>query len=294
MKKITEKSVSFPFKCAISLNQPRKSQKFGKNFEKSNFERAPEKSGMKSISNEKVKPDKPTELKNDCSVKRKHDEGEERTVFVSNLSYSIREEEISAIFRRVGTVSSVRLVGDVGGRHRGYGYVEFDRMESVQEALNLDRTPVGVEGRPMYVSPNGVARPFQVMFPSYSQYSTDLDKCKLFLRNIPHTMNGPALEELLSGIVCGVRQVRLVTRKNGVSKRVAYVDFEDEVCFLYYNRNMQEKDSPCWMDGLWKTVSLPPPFPILLPSGQKRMSQWLALKSFQRHRKRGWTLFLES
>ncbi|VDP89122.1 unnamed protein product [Echinostoma caproni] len=67
---------------------------------------------------------------------------EKRTVFVSNLDYSVNEEQLRAIFESCGKLSSVRLVRDYAGRSKGYAYVEFEEEQSVPVALEKDRQPV--------------------------------------------------------------------------------------------------------------------------------------------------------
>ena len=48
-----------------------------------------------------------------------------RTVFVSNLDFNLKEEDIRAILSSSGTITEIRLVLDFKKRSKGYCYVEF-------------------------------------------------------------------------------------------------------------------------------------------------------------------------
>lgn len=55
-----------------------------------------------------------------------HDSSKDnRTVFVSNLDYSVDEATLREVFSSVGTLTDLRLVKDFKGRSKGYCYVEF-------------------------------------------------------------------------------------------------------------------------------------------------------------------------
>lgn len=50
-----------------------------------------------------------------------------KTLFVGNLPFVARPDELSALFEKFGTVASTRIVfNSQTGRSRGFGYVEMD------------------------------------------------------------------------------------------------------------------------------------------------------------------------
>merc|ERR1711957_64115 len=60
------------------------------------------------------------------------------TIFVANLSWSVAEEDLWTLFGDCGTVSSIRMGMDRDtGRSKGYAHVEFEKTESVDEAVKL-------------------------------------------------------------------------------------------------------------------------------------------------------------
>lgn len=75
------------------------------------------------------------------------------SVFISNLAYTLEDPEpkLKALFESCGPIRQVRLVTSNRGNFKGYGYVQFESVVSVAEALKMDRKEL--EGRPMFVSP---------------------------------------------------------------------------------------------------------------------------------------------
>lgn len=50
---------------------------------------------------------------------------DDRTVFVSNLDFTVSEEEVKKVLSVVGQIEEFRLVRDFKGRSKGYGYCVF-------------------------------------------------------------------------------------------------------------------------------------------------------------------------
>ncbi|EZA54025.1 hypothetical protein DMN91_000267 [Ooceraea biroi] len=144
------------------------------------------------------------------------------TVFVSNLDYTVTEDEVRDALKPAGSVTSFRMVKDYKGRGKGYCYVQLSSAEAVGEALKLDRTPIN--GRPMFVSrcnPNKDTR------SSGFKYSSRLEKNKLFVKGLPLTITKEELEEIFK-VHGNLKEVRMVTYRNGHSKGLAYVEYHEE------------------------------------------------------------------
>lgn len=57
-------------------------------------------------------------------------------LYVGNLPYSTRDEELRAMFAEFGTVASAKVIMDnQTGRSRGFGFVEFDDAAQAQAAI---------------------------------------------------------------------------------------------------------------------------------------------------------------
>jgi len=70
-------------------------------------------------------------------------------LFVRNLSFKSTEEELKYRFANHGTVDSVRIVrrSDTG-QSKGFGYVEFARIEDAVQAVTAARKePISLDGR---------------------------------------------------------------------------------------------------------------------------------------------------
>ncbi|KAG0416079.1 hypothetical protein HPB47_006755, partial [Ixodes persulcatus] len=190
-----------------------------------------------------------------------------RTVFLSNLAYDVQDDQLTEIFKEVGTIEELRLVRDYKGRSKGFGYLVFADQRDVDAALAKDRTPVA--GRPVFVSRCNERTQFKAkrkrearrrlhsmpaeQFPRATlrlqrvfvenpfgitcalcdrlwyagDFQTGLEKNKLFVRGIPFSMDEKGLEEIF-GKYGDLKQIRIVTYRNGHSKGIAYVEFTNE------------------------------------------------------------------
>jgi cold-inducible RNA-binding protein len=58
------------------------------------------------------------------------------TLYVGNISYSMKAEELSSAFSQFGEVVSAKIISDKrSGRSKGYGFVEMDSDNSADKAL---------------------------------------------------------------------------------------------------------------------------------------------------------------
>merc|ERR1719341_218097 len=77
-----------------------------------------------------------------AAAARSHDN--KRAVFLGNLDFKVQEDEVRALFAKCGEVESVRLVRDAStGIGKGFGYVNFAAVESVELALRMANQEVG-------------------------------------------------------------------------------------------------------------------------------------------------------
>jgi len=59
-------------------------------------------------------------------------------LYVGNLSFQTREEDLMALFQQAGTVESVRIITDqYSGRSRGFGFVEMATREEAAKAIEM-------------------------------------------------------------------------------------------------------------------------------------------------------------
>lgn len=70
----------------------------------------------------------------DPALNRNATENAYHTLFVGRLSYEMNEKKIRREFEQFGPVLDVKVVRDRAGKHRGYGFVEFEREEDMTSA----------------------------------------------------------------------------------------------------------------------------------------------------------------
>ncbi|MDA2930180.1 RNA-binding protein [Acidobacteria bacterium AH-259-O06] len=67
-----------------------------------------------------------------------------KKLYVGGLPCSVAEGELEEVFSVYGTVESARLITDrMGGRWRGFGFVEMSTQSEAQEAATLLATGAG-------------------------------------------------------------------------------------------------------------------------------------------------------
>ena len=59
------------------------------------------------------------------------------TLYVGNIPYVVKEEELKEIFQEFGTVTSLKIVSDkYSGRSKGFGFIEMENDEQEDLAVN--------------------------------------------------------------------------------------------------------------------------------------------------------------
>lgn len=145
-----------------------------------------------------------------------------RTVFLSNLDFSVTDDQIKDIMRSSGVIMDVRLVKKPNGQSKGFAFVEYEKYAEALEALKRDNELI--DQRPMYISVCDPEKKTKVF-----KYDTGLEKNKLFVRGLDPEVTRKDLTEVFEKFG-KLLDVRLSTYRNGHSKGIAFVDFEDEVC----------------------------------------------------------------
>ena len=59
-------------------------------------------------------------------------------LYVGNLSFETKEEDLTALFQQAGTVESARIITDrYSGKSRGFGFVEMGNTQEAAKAIEL-------------------------------------------------------------------------------------------------------------------------------------------------------------
>ncbi len=59
-------------------------------------------------------------------------------LYVGNLPYKVREEDLQTLFQEAGAVQAVNIIRDkISGQSRGFGFVEMASAEEAQKAVEM-------------------------------------------------------------------------------------------------------------------------------------------------------------
>lgn len=160
------------------------------------------------------------ELKKEDKDKRIDIDNEKqlRSVFISNLDYIVTDDELKTF---LGPVEELRLVKDRKGHSKGYAYCVFSTQEEALKTMARDRELL--KGRPVFISECKVDR---MQRETQFKYCTTQEKHKLFVKGLPLSMSQEEVEALFR-VHGDIKEVRLVTYRNGRPKGLAYVEFKD-------------------------------------------------------------------
>jgi len=72
-------------------------------------------------------------------------------IYVGNLAYRVREEDLKSVFEQFGSVSSARVITDRdSGRSKGYAFVDMPDDGEAQQAIR-ELNEKDLEGRRLIV-----------------------------------------------------------------------------------------------------------------------------------------------
>ena len=75
-----------------------------------------------------------------------------KKIYVGNLNYETKEDDLQTIFAEYGNIVSVKIITDAySGRSKGFGFIEMESEDEAQKAISeLNGTEIG--GRTLKVS----------------------------------------------------------------------------------------------------------------------------------------------
>jgi RNA recognition motif-containing protein len=70
-------------------------------------------------------------------------------IYIGNLSYRLKENDLSRVLSEYGTVNSVKIITDrETGRSKGFGFAEMENDEDAEKAIK-ELNGAELEGRAM-------------------------------------------------------------------------------------------------------------------------------------------------
>lgn len=72
-------------------------------------------------------------------------------IYIGNLNYRVREEDLKQVFEEYGTVNSVKIIKDrETGKSKGFGFVEITNEADARKAIE-ELNEAEFEGRQMVI-----------------------------------------------------------------------------------------------------------------------------------------------
>jgi len=73
-----------------------------------------------------------------------------RKLFIANISNTVSKDTLNDFFAQYGKINSCRIVTDLEGRSKGFGFIEFETQEEAAKALKA--SGVELDGRTLVVN----------------------------------------------------------------------------------------------------------------------------------------------
>lgn len=148
-------------------------------------------------------------------------------IFIKNLSKAIDNKALYDTFSSFGDILSCKVVTDVNGESRGFGFVHFATAEAAQQAIEqVNGKLMGYEedGRPVYVGP------FKTRSERLDEYRRMGQNFKnVYVKNLPPTVLDNELTKLFEKFG-KITSVKVMTKRDGdveKSRGFGFVAFEE-------------------------------------------------------------------
>ncbi|KAI9701988.1 MAG: hypothetical protein M1836_001332 [Candelina mexicana] len=142
-----------------------------------------------------------------------------KTLFVGNLFFDVTEDDLREEAERVGVVKNIKIIYDGRGLSRGYGYVEYDSLDTATNAMQQMNQQV-FKGRRMTVQ-------YVKKRERPATRTRNPPSKTLFIGNMSFEMSDKDLNDLFREIR-NVLDVRVaIDRRSGQPRGFAHADFVD-------------------------------------------------------------------
>ncbi|CAL8584368.1 hypothetical protein XPA_009970 [Xanthoria parietina] len=156
---------------------------------------------------------------------KQYDATPSSSVYIGNLFFDVREEDLRKKFEGCGTIESVKLIMDNRGLSKGFGYINFATTPAATQAIEtFNNEPF--EGRPLTVQYATPRTPLLAR-PNRNPAGASPPTRTLFIGNMAFDMSDRELNNLFRDIR-NVVDVRVaIDRRTGQPRGFAHADFTD-------------------------------------------------------------------
>ena len=162
----------------------------------------------------------------------KQEQGSDNTVFISNLPFSLEDDELRDAFANAGlSVKEARVARRANGNSKGFGFVELNEESTVEDAIKaLDQTELGDRTVTLKDSKNnnrGRGNGNKKKGPEKKERrprEKRPSQTLVYVSNLAFQVEDDELEGLFSGL--SIKSCHVARRRNGRSKGFGFVEFE--------------------------------------------------------------------
>ncbi|KAL8736528.1 MAG: hypothetical protein Q9181_002399 [Wetmoreana brouardii] len=155
---------------------------------------------------------------------RKPDHPPSASIYVGNLFFDVKEEDLRKQFEKCGPIESIKIILDNRGLSKGFGYVNYANIEAATNAVR-DFNMQSFEGRRLTVQYAAVRNPTNR--DPRTRVAASQPSRTLFIGNMAFDMSDRELNQLFRE-VRNVVDVRVaIDRRTGQPRGFAHADFTD-------------------------------------------------------------------
>ena len=139
-------------------------------------------------------------------------------IFVGNLRFSVKEDDLRDFFEKYGEVAAIKMINR-DGRYTGKSFVLFKEVEDFEKALEADGKDF--QGRPMIVKKSS-EKP-----PRRDQQDSGATGNKVYVGGLSYNSTEDSVKSFFEE--CGeIKEVKIMTESDGKSRGFGFVEFEQE------------------------------------------------------------------
>ncbi|XP_062304850.1 polyadenylate-binding protein 1-like [Osmerus eperlanus] len=152
-------------------------------------------------------------------------------IYIKNFGQDVDEQKLTEVFSKYGKITSVCVMKDENGKSRGFGFVNFERHEDAQKAVD-DMKGMQISGKLIYVGRAQKRLERQSKLKRWFQQNQARMTCpskqlftNIYIKNFGQDVDEQKLTEVFSKYG-KITSVCVMKDENGKSRGFGFVNFE--------------------------------------------------------------------